>query len=241
MENTVRNEDCLTTQTLMFLEDVYYDYMITSPPDFEEVEMNPKYPDDWVQFLADRLTYGKPRNGLTTVFTTDRRFKGTTIAKDQLVMSCFSTLLSHKIWVKSYKANLYRPNFTHLLTFGNAGHRSTPVLPDVFFDEFHPIGKYTYNFSLDIVKTFIQAYTNEGDTVYDPFMGSGTTALACIQLNRKFIGSEIVPETYQLCLDRIANEQATTRKMVNETQRPSGSNQSQKETEEETLQPFFIG
>lgn len=37
---------------------------------------------------------------------------------------------------------------------------------------------------------FIKAFTNEGDIVYDPFMGSGTTAEACLRTGRKFIGSE---------------------------------------------------
>lgn len=40
----------------------------------------------------------------------------------------------------------------------------------------------------------IISWSNEGDTVYDCFMGSGTTAKACLDLNRNFIGSEISKE-----------------------------------------------
>jgi len=41
------------------------------------------------------------------------------------------------------------------------------------------------------VKDHITSWTNEGDLVYDPFMGSGTTAKASILTNRNYVGSEI--------------------------------------------------
>ena len=49
----------------------------------------------------------------------------------------------------------------------------------------------------------ILSWTNEGDIVYDPFMGSGTTAKAAILTNRKYIGSEISPEYYNIILERL--------------------------------------
>lgn len=49
----------------------------------------------------------------------------------------------------------------------------------------------------------IQTWTNEGDIVLDPFMGSGTTALAAIDLKRNFIGSDISQEYVDLCHQRI--------------------------------------
>lgn len=42
-------------------------------------------------------------------------------------------------------------------------------------------------------------------TIVDPFMGSGTTMKACINLNRDFYGSEIEPEYYQIAIDRLNN------------------------------------
>lgn len=38
---------------------------------------------------------------------------------------------------------------------------------------------------------FIKLFTKEGDVVLDPFIGSGTTALACKELNRKYVGIEV--------------------------------------------------
>ena len=43
----------------------------------------------------------------------------------------------------------------------------------------------------EIARRHIITWTNEGDIVYDPFLGSGTTARISKELNRKFIGSEL--------------------------------------------------
>ena len=60
-------------------------------------------------------------------------------------------------------------------------------------------------FPIELPERIIKLSTFIGDIVYDPFMGSGTTALACIKTNRYFIGSEINENYYNLSLDRIAN------------------------------------
>jgi len=49
-------------------------------------------------------------------------------------------------------------------------------------------------------------YTKPGDLIFDPFMGSGTTGVACIRLGRRFIGCEIDPAYYQAA--KIRMEQA---------------------------------
>jgi DNA modification methylase len=56
---------------------------------------------------------------------------------------------------------------------------------------------------LHIVKHIIANITNEGDTVIDPFMGSGTTGVACVELNRHFIGIERDEKHFALAKRRI--------------------------------------
>lgn len=56
----------------------------------------------------------------------------------------------------------------------------------------------------DIPAFFIKAFTDEGDLVYDPFMGSGTTAEVALRLNRKFIGSELDKGYIKVANDRIS-------------------------------------
>ena len=50
----------------------------------------------------------------------------------------------------------------------------------------------------------IRTYSNEGDTILDPCMGSGTTGVACNNTNRKFIGIERDREYYNIALDRLS-------------------------------------
>ena len=49
----------------------------------------------------------------------------------------------------------------------------------------------------------IKTYTNEGETVLDNCMGSGTTAIACINTNRNYIGFELNKEYYEIAKNRI--------------------------------------
>ena len=49
----------------------------------------------------------------------------------------------------------------------------------------------------------IYLYTKEGDLVYDPFMGTGTTGVACKVSNRNFIGSEISKDQVEFSNQRV--------------------------------------
>jgi len=51
----------------------------------------------------------------------------------------------------------------------------------------------------------------KAETVMDPFMGSGTTGVACMNLGRKFIGIEIEPKYFEIACERIENAQRQTR------------------------------
>lgn len=57
--------------------------------------------------------------------------------------------------------------------------------------------------SLALFEYLISTYTNVGDTVLDNCAGSGTTAIACINLDRKFICIEKNPQYYELMCNRI--------------------------------------
>lgn len=63
-------------------------------------------------------------------------------------------------------------------------------------------------FPSKIAKDHIISWSNKGDTILDPFSGSGTTAIEAINLNRNFVGFEISKEYYNKSIERIKNETA---------------------------------
>src|SRR5699024_1085879 len=67
-------------------------------------------------------------------------------------------------------------------------------------DIIHPTQK-----PVALFEYLIKTYTNEGETVLDNCMGSGTTAIACMNTNRNYIGFELDKEYYDKSLDRIKN------------------------------------
>ena len=69
--------------------------------------------------------------------------------------------------------------------------------------QFHPTQK-----PVDLLRYLVLTYTNEGDTVLDNCMGSGTTAIACIKEKRHFIGFELSKEYFDKAQRRIKAEQA---------------------------------
>lgn len=67
-------------------------------------------------------------------------------------------------------------------------------------EKIHPTQK-----PVALFEYLIKTYTNEGDTVLDNCMGSGTTGVACKNLNRNFIGMELDETYFNIAKDRIEN------------------------------------
>lgn len=71
----------------------------------------------------------------------------------------------------------------------------------------HNCGKSKYGHPtekpLEIIEKLILVASSEGDLIFDPFMGSGTTAAACKELNRNFIGCEIESKYCEIAEKRL--------------------------------------
>lgn len=65
--------------------------------------------------------------------------------------------------------------------------------------------KHPAMFPLDLATDQVESWSNESDTVLDPFMGSGTTGVACVNTGRNFIGMEINKNYFNIAKERINN------------------------------------
>lgn len=83
-------------------------------------------------------------------------------------------------------------NWEPMLLYGNPKMRNgcdvvvAPIIPDKFLGKKHPCPK-----PLKWALGFIKLLAKKGDTVLDPFMGSGTVGVACLLMGRKYIGVDI--------------------------------------------------
>ena len=71
----------------------------------------------------------------------------------------------------------------------------------------HMFTNHPATFPLQLATDHILSWSNKGDTVLDPFMGSGTTGVACLNTNRNFIGIEKNLSYFNLATDRIHTTQ----------------------------------
>ena len=95
----------------------------------------------------------------------------------------------------------------------NGGGRHGNWIGPVITNGDHPTGK-----PVDMVSSWVNRFTDRANTILDPFMGSGTTGVAAIQLGRKFIGIEREPKYFDIACQRI--EQAVAQGQLFEPEKP---------------------
>jgi DNA modification methylase len=63
---------------------------------------------------------------------------------------------------------------------------------------------HSATFPIELPSWFIKLFTQPGALVLDPFVGSGTTAMAAKELARHYVGIELKPEYHQLAVENVA-------------------------------------
>ena len=86
----------------------------------------------------------------------------------------------------------------------NGGGQHGNYIGPVVTDGAHPTGK-----PIPLFSGFVERFTDVDNVVLDPFMGSGTTGVAAVQMGRKFIGIEREPKYFEIACKRIEDAQRT--------------------------------
>lgn len=130
-------------------------------------------------------------------------------------LGCKFTILSwHKTNALPTYHGKYLSDTEYCLYFSKGGRCFPEKYEDAktyFFDKInikdkekwgHPTIKHLY-----MIERLIKNSSKKGQKVLDPFMGSGTTGVACKNLKRKFIGCEIDKKYFKTCIKRIKEKQ----------------------------------
>lgn len=106
----------------------------------------------------------------------------------------YSQNLEYIVRIYDYGTGLNKTDFNE---YYNRVDKSKPISGK---KKLHPTEK-----PIELFKKFITLSSKEGDTVFDPFMGSGVCGVACKELNRNFIGCELDEKYFAVAKDRIEN------------------------------------
>ena len=196
---TLKNGDALTFLKEMESESI--DLAIIDPPwsydsygqfpnrNIEYTTVSDAYLEDAFKEIIRIL---KPKSHCY-LFTTNLR-----LGKDIPLMEKIG-FKYHQILIVPYKGMKlgygYRHEFLPILFLSKNGTSVTNYhnVSNLFKPHsFNTLGK-----PLPVIETLIKQSSNENDTVIDPFMGTGTTAVACKNLKRNFIGFEIDKDRYR--------------------------------------------
>jgi site-specific DNA-methyltransferase (adenine-specific) len=95
----------------------------------------------------------------------------------------------------------HKGGMPNIVTENKDGLRHPKTIQKFIRDKgLHPTQK-----PVEMLEFLIKSYTKVGDLVFDPTMGSGSTAVAAKQLSRNFIGSEIEGSYFKICEERLNN------------------------------------
>jgi len=99
-------------------------------------------------------------------------------------------------------------SYAESVGLGKKGHetRYDPPLPNTLLEIKSTRGKHSTEKPVALMEWILSYYSKEGDIILDPTMGSGSTGVACKNLNRNFIGIELDPEIFEVAKSRNPEE-----------------------------------
>ena len=124
------------------------------------------------------------------------------LIKDYIVIGySYDELRAVDLEFKRYETEKHYDNYPSVFNLWEGGKYKSNILRyKKDYDGYHPTQK-----PILLLEDLIKTFSNEGDTVVDLTMGSGSTGVACVNTNRSFIGIELDEEYYDVATNRIKN------------------------------------
>lgn len=227
--NRIYNMDCLQGMKLMLEQGLYADLIVTDPPYFikstraggkSELARS-------IQPMNDELQNGNLTVGITEEFL---NAMWAVMKSPNIYLWCNGAQIPQYIdfFVKKHKCkmdiivwhktnatplfcNKYLSDKEYCLYFRRGAYcqpQSYKTATTVYELPINAKDKRLYGHPtikpLPIIRNLVENSSRQGQLVLDPFMGSGTTAVACKELERNFIGFEINPDYTVTCAKRLA-------------------------------------
>lgn len=220
--NTIYNEDCL--EGMKRIPDESVDLVVTDPPylinyqtnyrkdkehRFNKVILNDNDPDVISEYIKGCHRIMKENTAMYMFCSFDK----VDFFKQELEK--YFTIKNMIVWVKNnHTAGDLKAQFGkqyELIFLVNKGRApfNGKRLTDVWnFNRVVGNSQLHQNQKpIELIERCINKHSNEGDVVFDGFMGSGTTAVACNDMKRKYIGFELDKDYYNIAQDRIKNHE----------------------------------
>ena len=210
--NTIYNEDCL--EGMKQIPDESIDMILCDPPygmNYRSNYRKDKYDSikndsslEWIDEFVDEIYRISKDNTAHYMFTS---FHNIDLFKQAIERKFkVKNLLT---WVKNNTSmgdlkGDFAPK-TEFIIFFHKGRRLINGKRDSNVLEYNRTGNKLHPTQkpIDLTEYLISKFSDKEDVILDPFMGSGTTAIACLNTNRQYIGFEIDETYYKLSLDRI--------------------------------------
>ena len=223
----LRNQDCM--EFMKEIPDNFVDLIVTDPP-YKIITGGDKNGKNSVRpqgilrgnrklFKNNQIKISEWMPELYRVLKCNAHcyvFSNSLNLKDMLNLSeqCGFKLVNLLVWEKNNctPSQYYMKNCEYVLLLrkgkakwiNNIGASKTVHrFNNIISNKTHPTEK-----PVELMRFYIENSSNENDIVLDPFMGAGSTGVACIETNRRFIGCEIEKSYFETVKDRICSANA---------------------------------
>tara|TARA_Y100000401_G_C8326015_1_gene228357 strand:+ start:10798 stop:11526 length:729 start_codon:yes stop_codon:yes gene_type:complete len=227
--NKIYNEDCLLTMQKM--DNNFVDYSLTSPPynvgknglngegkkykEMNDAKSDNDYFENQKEVISELLRVTKFH-----VFYNIQLLSGNKLSVMKLLGHFADHVKEIIIWNKGYgipamEPGVYNSAYEYIIIFSNDQPNKRKFYDTTFRGNqpnvFHIKNKHYNHFShvhkavfpLDLPRYFMQLHGKENDIWFDPYIGTGTTAVACLEEKKQYVGSEISQEYLVVANKRI--------------------------------------